>query len=82
MFLGADTPLDTITDLVATSHPAAVVLAVTRSDPLHEHARTLRALADVTTVLIGGDAMPEDVAAVHATALDGDPVEAAGTLVV
>lgn len=82
VFLGADTPMDTITDLVATTHPAAVVLAVTRSDPLHEHARTLRALADMTTVLIGGDAMPEDVAAVHATALDGDPVEAAGTLVV
>lgn len=82
VFLGADTPMDTITDLVATTHPAAVVLAVTRSDPLQEHADTLRTLADVTTVLIGGDAMPEEIAAVHATALARDPVEAARTLVV
>ena len=82
LFLGADTPMDTITDLVATTHPAAVVLAVTRSEPLQEHADTLRTLADVTTVLIGGDAMPEEIAAVHATALARDPVEAARTLVV
>ena len=81
VFLGADTPMDTIGDTVGTTHPAAVVLAVSRPEPLREQRDAFRDLTDTTTVMIGGaGASPEDVAAVGAVALEDDPVAAAKAL--
>ena len=83
VFLGADTPIETLRDVVATTRPAAVVLAATRPESLQIHAAAISALAADTRVLIGGEgATPEDVAAVGATLLEGDPVDAARSLAV
>ena len=69
--------------MVATTRPAAIVLAATRPESLQIHAAALSALAADTTVLIGGEgATPEDVAAVGATLLEGDPVDAARSLAI
>jgi MerR family transcriptional regulator, light-induced transcriptional regulator len=83
VFLGSDTPIETIRDVVATTRPAAIVLAATRPESLQIHATALAALAAETRVMIGGEgATPEDVAALGATLLEGDPVDAARSLAI
>jgi len=81
VFLGADTPIETLRDVVVATRPKAIVLAATRPEPLREHAAALSALAEETTILIGGKgATADDVAAAGAAVLEGDPVEAARSL--
>ena len=83
VFLGADTPIETLRDVVATTRPAAIVLAAARPGSLQIHAAALSALAADTTILIGGEgARPDDVAAVGASLLEGDPVDAARGLAI
>ena len=81
VFLGADTPIETLRDVVATTRPQAIVLAATRPESLRIHAAALSSLAADTRVLIGGEgATPDDVVAVGAAVLEGDPVDAARSL--
>lgn len=81
VFLGADTPLDTMRETVGAIKPAAVVLAVTRPESLRDQREALRALAsDVPLLVCGAGAVPEEVLAVGAEVLAGDPVAAARTI--
>ena len=81
VFLGADTPLETVRETVAATSASAVVLAVTRPEVLHAMREDLRALAAATPLLVcGAGAEPDAVAAVGAEVLRGDPVTAAGSL--
>ena len=78
VFLGADTPIATIADAVATTRPAAVVLATSRVDPLRTDREELRSLAAGVHVLVcGAGASPDDVAASGGDVLAGGPLEAA-----
>jgi len=81
VFLGADTPLDTVRETAVAIKPAAVVLAVSRPEPLRDQREALRALAsDVSLLVCGEGAVPEDVEAAGAEVLAGDPVAAARTI--
>jgi DNA-binding transcriptional MerR regulator/methylmalonyl-CoA mutase cobalamin-binding subunit len=81
VFLGADTPLETVRETVAATSASAVVLAVTRPETLHAMREDLRELAAATALLVcGAGAEPDAVAAVGAEVLRGDPVTAAGAL--
>ena len=81
VFLGADTPLDTVRETVEAIRPAAVVLAVTRPEPLRDEREALRALAgDVRLLVCGAGALSEEVLAAGAEVLAGDPVAAARTV--
>ena len=78
VFLGADTPIATIADAVAATHPSAVVLATSRVDPLRTEREALRRLAAGVHVLVcGAGASFEDVAAVGGDVLAGGPLDAA-----
>jgi DNA-binding transcriptional MerR regulator/methylmalonyl-CoA mutase cobalamin-binding subunit len=78
VFLGADTPVDTIRDTVAATAPLAVVVSVTKPGTLAEQRAALTRLATDTTLLLGGaGAAPEEVSAIGAEPLRGDPVTAA-----
>ena len=76
-FLGADTPLETIADVVRTSRPALVVLASTQERLFERHAGEIRSLSALAPLAIGGLAVPERARALGARWLEGDPVEAA-----
>jgi methanogenic corrinoid protein MtbC1 len=81
VFLGTDTPLETLRETVVALHPSAVVLAVTRPEPLRGQREALRGLADEVRLLVcGAGAVPADVAAAGAEVLEGDPVQAARTV--
>jgi methanogenic corrinoid protein MtbC1 len=81
VFLGADTPLDTVREAVAAMSPSAVVLAVTRPDAVRDAGAALTELvADVPLLICGPGAEPDVVAAIGAEVLSGDPVTAAETL--
>jgi DNA-binding transcriptional MerR regulator len=78
VFLGADTPVDTIRETAESMRPSTVVLAVSRPEPLRAHAEALRALTALVPVLVCGEgAIREDVEALGAIVLGGDPVTAA-----
>ena len=78
IFLGADTPIDTIADAVAATHSATLVLATSRVDPLRTHRGELRELASHVRVLVcGTGASADDVAAMGGEVLAGGPLEAA-----
>jgi DNA-binding transcriptional MerR regulator len=78
VFLGADTPVETLKDVVGSTRPAAVVLAATRPEPFLEAAPALRTLAaDVPVWLCGRGARAHDAEAMGARLLEGDPVMAA-----
>jgi DNA-binding transcriptional MerR regulator len=78
LFLGADTPVETLRDAVDTAKPSAVVLATSDAGVISENARLLRELARETRVLLcGAGATREAVAAIGAERLEGDPVTAA-----
>jgi methanogenic corrinoid protein MtbC1 len=81
VFLGADTPLETLREAVAAMRPSAVVLAVTRPDAVLDASGTLTELAaDAPLLICGPGAEPDVVAAIGAEVLSGDPVTAADTL--
>jgi MerR family transcriptional regulator, light-induced transcriptional regulator len=78
LFLGADTPVETLRDAVDAAKPSAVVLAVSDAGVISANARLLRELAQEARVLLcGGGATREVVAEVGAEWLEGDPVTAA-----
>jgi MerR family transcriptional regulator, light-induced transcriptional regulator len=76
--LGGDTPIETISDAVAKLAPDFVVLAAVTPEPFEAVAERIRALAEGTPVLIGGDGAGEGLAErLGARALRPDPVGAA-----
>jgi methanogenic corrinoid protein MtbC1 len=80
-YLGADTPVSTIVEMVDTLSPDAVVLAAQMASRLEPHAPQLAVLADKTTLLIGGRGTDRALAERLGVAyLEGDPVAAADAL--
>ncbi len=83
-FLGADTPLDTLTETVATLRPAAVVLVTVDNGHLHRNGPHIRTLAGTAPVYVAvTDAVrPDDVTALGARPLTGGIAAAARELAV
>jgi methanogenic corrinoid protein MtbC1 len=81
VYLGPDTPIETIEEAAELSRPAAVVLATTGQESVDEGEGALRALAARHRLLVGGGAAAAALAErVGAESLDSDPVRAALTL--
>jgi DNA-binding transcriptional MerR regulator len=82
-FLGADTPVDTLTSAAHDLSPAAVVLIALTTERLEPLREPLTQLARSTRLLLGGAGARKDFAAeVGAELLQGDPLEAAAVLAV
>ena len=80
-YLGADTPIDTISQAVGALHPDAIVLAALDPAPFESAAAELSALASGGRLLIAGaGASPELAQRLGARVLDEDPVGAARQL--
>jgi DNA-binding transcriptional MerR regulator len=77
-FLGADTPITTIEAAAASVSPRAVVLSAAVAPPLQAVEQDLAALAERTTVALGGPGASAGLAGrLGAVLLEGDPVAAA-----
>jgi DNA-binding transcriptional MerR regulator len=77
-FLGPDTPLDTLSDTVATLRPDAVVLAATTSDRFESGRLALRRLARAVPLwAAGAGATPHVATATGAQLLDLNPLDGA-----
>jgi len=82
VFLGADTPVDTMVETVRDVEPEGVVIAVTRSVPLAAAATELEAMARDVPVYVGGPGVDEGaVRGLGGRLLEGNPVAAARALV-
>ena len=80
-YLGADTPIDTVSQAVGDLHPDAIVLAALDPAPFESAAQELSALASAGRLLIAGaGASPELAQRLGARVLDEDPVGAARQL--
>jgi DNA-binding transcriptional MerR regulator len=77
IFLGADTPIATIEDVVSSRRPALVVLAVTDPARVAEQEDAIRALAESVTVAVGGPPSMAAVEPLGARTIRLDPLEAA-----
>jgi methanogenic corrinoid protein MtbC1 len=76
--LGADTPIETISDAVAKLAPDVVVVAAVSPEPFEAAEGEIRGLARGTTVLVGGAGAGAEMAErVGARALQSDPIAAA-----
>ena len=74
-FLGADTPIETLTDVAGTLRPSVVVVTATTSARLAGPAAALRTLADDFAVAVAGrGAIAETADAVGARLLSRDPI--------
>ena len=81
VFLGADTPPDTIRQAVVATQPTVTVLSAFAAPLLEAQAPALRRLAQATPVLLSGPASSEAVARrLHMRHLVGDLVRAAAEL--
>jgi DNA-binding transcriptional MerR regulator len=81
VFLGADTPAQTIADAARDTDPAGVVLSLTRPEVLLASAEELGSLAATLPVYVcGRGADRADVERIGAQPLEGDPVTAARRL--
>ena len=76
-FLGADTPIASVQDAVRSLQPALVVLAVSTGERARAHASSLRELASLAPVALGGAISAEEAAELGVQLLPGDPIEAA-----
>jgi MerR family transcriptional regulator, light-induced transcriptional regulator len=81
VFLGPDTPLDTVTDAATALRPDAVVLAATTAEHFEHDGSALRELARAAPVHVAGAGATEQVAdATGARLLGPDPITAAERL--
>jgi methanogenic corrinoid protein MtbC1 len=81
IFLGADTPVETIAETAREVAPEAVVIAVARSVPFAAAAGALQAMARELALYVGGPGVDEaTVRALGGRVLEGDPVAAARAL--
>jgi MerR family transcriptional regulator, light-induced transcriptional regulator len=80
-YLGADTPIDTLTAAAADLSPAAVVLVALTPAKLKSHRERLARLGKKTRLLLGGSGAEESLAAaVGAELMSSDPLGAASDL--
>jgi DNA-binding transcriptional MerR regulator len=78
VFLGPDTPLDTLADAAATLEPAAVVLAAATAERFERGRAALRSLARTLPLWVAGAGATSAIAAATgAQLLDLDPLDAA-----
>jgi MerR family transcriptional regulator, light-induced transcriptional regulator len=80
IFLGADTPFDTLEDSIRRLHPSLAVLATTDSDRFHRHVEDIRTLAAEVPVAVAGPLDEREVIAADARPLVADIAHAARTL--
>ena len=80
VYLGQDTPVETIGQAVDAVDPALVVLAVAEGTPIATHTHELRMLAGRIPVAVGGGIRPEELTGLGIRMLEGDPVEAARSI--
>jgi len=80
-FLGADTPLDTLHATIRKIRPSLTVLVATKTALLAAQADDIRRLTALTPTAIAGVTDTQSVTDLGATALPGDIVEAARSLV-
>lgn len=80
-YLGADTPIDTLTAAAANLSPAVVVLIALTPRKLESHRERLARLGEDTRLLLGGPGVQEGLAAaVGAELMPSDPLDAANDL--
>jgi DNA-binding transcriptional MerR regulator len=78
LFLGADTPIETVLQTSRATSPALTVIAAFRPERLDEHVPALLELAETTPLALGGPgARPELCAELGARGLGADLVSAA-----
>lgn len=77
IYLGADTPLDTLEATARSLRPALVVLAVSAPERLTAHADRIRTLTETAPVAVGGAISAQDAEGLRVQILEGDPVTAA-----
>jgi DNA-binding transcriptional MerR regulator len=78
LFLGADTPVATMIETVATTQPSVLVLATFNPGHVRDEADEVRRLAEVVPVLLcGPGADPAICRPLGCGYLDGDPITAA-----
>jgi MerR family transcriptional regulator, light-induced transcriptional regulator len=80
IYLGQDTPFETIAHAVAVVGPALVVLAVAEGTPIAAHTHELRMLASRVPVSVGGGIRAEELSGLGIRMLEGDPIEAARSI--
>jgi len=81
-FLGADTPIDTLTQTADNLHPELVVLAATTPQRLSRVRSELRELSETTRLAVAGAGTTDALAAsVGAELLNGGPVSQAARIV-
>jgi MerR family transcriptional regulator, light-induced transcriptional regulator len=77
-YLGADTPLDDLIEMVTAVRPDLAVVTATRSERFEDHLADLTRLAAIVPLAVAGPgATPELAGALGAQLLAGDPVTAA-----
>ena len=81
VYLGQDTPVETIAQAVDTVEPALVVLAVAEGTPIASHTHALRMLSRRIPVAVGGGIRPEELSGLGVRMLEGDPVDAARSII-
>jgi methanogenic corrinoid protein MtbC1 len=80
-FLGADTPIDTLSDTAAGVRPTLVVLASVMPSRTGAVTEAVASLARRWPVVLAGDGVSEELAArIGARFLTADPIEAAELL--
>ena len=78
LFLGADTPVDTMLETVGATGPAVMVLASFNPDHVRQEADAIHRLTQAVPVMLcGPGADPELCATLGCGYLDGDPIAAA-----
>jgi MerR family transcriptional regulator, light-induced transcriptional regulator len=79
IFLGADTPFETLEEVVRTFEPAMVVMSVSKSWQTQDGG-ALAPIAALVPVVVGGELSEADAARLGISVLDGGPLEAARTV--
>ena len=78
LFLGADTPISTLTEAVATTEPALVVVMSFDPDLLEREVGALRRLSTAARLVLSGPGASEEMCTrIGVERLDGDVVDAA-----
>jgi MerR family transcriptional regulator, light-induced transcriptional regulator len=80
-YLGTDSPIGAVADIVPSLSPTVVVLLSMNSERFLDHARETEKLANQVQVVIAGPgATPEVARHTQTHVLDQDPVSAAETI--
>src|SRR5262245_15604678 len=79
-FLGANTPMDALTDAIRRLHPALVVLATVEASRFHAHRDAIRDLAATVPTAVAAPVAGSDVVATGAQLLVADIALAARSL--